>query len=102
MSVTGRGRTSNGTGLGFNQGLGNQGQVCFHGDVDDPERPLILVHPIGVPADNAGEVQFGIEQAFWMGLDANRGAGVLGRVGHAQGAEQAHNSLFYALSEGPI
>jgi len=101
MSVAGGG-TSRGTGLGVNQGLGNQGQVCFHGDVDDPERPLILAHPIGTPADNAGEVQLETEHAFWMGLDASRGAGVLRRVCHAQAAEQAHNSFSYALSEGPI
>lgn len=99
MSVAG-GRTSRGTGLGFNQGLGNQGQVCFHGVVDDPERPLSIAHPIGSPADNAGEVQFELELASWMGLDASRGAGVLRRVCQARTGEPAHKSLFYILSEG--
>ena len=94
-------RLSSVAGFGFTQGLGNQGQVWFYGDVDDPERPLSLAHAIGTPADEVSGAQFEFEPGCWSGVDAKGGTRVLRRVCSAQEAEPTHHSLDYGLSEGP-
>lgn len=86
------------TGFGCGEGLGNQAHVCLYGDADDTERLLSLpylngnrCHQVGGLSLESGRLNLGC-------MDANREAGVFGRVCEAQSVEPAHHSLVRALS----
>lgn len=82
-------------------GLGNPGQVCSYGDVDDPEKPLTLALVKATRTDHEGPGKSDVERVELDWMDASGGAGVLRRVFEALGLRMAHTSWIYALSEGP-
>ena len=77
------------------------GEVCFYGGVVDRGRSLRLAHVHGTRVHQEGEVKLEVGRTILGSVDESRGGGVLRRVFEALGLEQAHDSLFYALSEGP-
>lgn len=88
------------TGFGCGKGLGNQAHVCLDGDAADTERFLSLAYVYGPRAHKAGGLRSQSGRLNLGCMDANRGAGVLGRVFEAQSAESDHHPLGRVLSGG--